>query len=46
MERNDGKIIQYLPQLLEAFLDEVIEEKPTTLMLSGDITVDGEKTNH
>ena len=46
VERSDGKVIRYLPQLLEAFLDEVIEEKPAALVLSGDITMNGEKVNH
>ena len=25
----DGKVVEYLPELLEAFLDEVIEKEPT-----------------
>ena len=29
VERSDGKVVQYLPELLEAFLDEVIEERPS-----------------
>ena len=46
VESSDGKVIQYLPELLEAFLDEVIEMKPSALVLSGDITMNGEKMNH
>ena len=46
VERSDGKVVQYLPELLEAFLDEVIEERPSALVLSGDITMNGEKINH
>ena len=46
VERSDGKVIQYLSELLEAFLDEVIEEKPSALVLSGDITMNGERMNH
>lgn len=46
VERSDGKVIQYLPELLEAFLDEVIAEKPSALVLSGDITMNGERMNH
>ena len=46
VERSDGKVIQYLAELLEAFLDEVIEEKPSALVLSGDITMNGERMNH
>lgn len=44
--QSDGKVIQYLPELLEAFLDEVIEDQPSALVLSGDITMNGEKLNH
>lgn len=46
VERGDGKVVRYLPELLEAFMDEVIEEKPSALILSGDITMNGEKINH
>ena len=46
VERCDGKVVDYLPQLLEAFMDEVIEERPSALILSGDITMNGEKMNH
>ena len=46
VERSDGKVVQYLPQLLEAFIDEVIEERPSALILSGDITMNGERMNH
>ena len=46
VERSDGKVVQYLPELLEAFLDEVIREQPSALVLSGDITMNGERINH
>ena len=46
VERCDGKVVRYLPELLEAFMDEVIAEKPSALVLSGDITMNGEKLNH
>ncbi len=42
----DGKVIQYLPELLEAFIDQVIEEQPDALVLSGDISMNGEKISH
>ena len=43
---NCGKVVEYLPELLEAFLDEVIEKEPSALVLSGDITMNGESINH
>ena len=39
-------MVEYLPELLEAFMDQVIEEHPSALVLSGDITMNGEKINH
>lgn len=45
-DHSDGKAIRYLPQLLDAFIDEVIEEKPTALVLCGDNTMNGERMNH
>lgn len=46
VEHGDGKVVRYLPELLEAFIDQVIEEKPSALVLSGDITMNGEKVGH
>ena len=46
VENCDGKVVEYLPELLEAFLDEVIEKEPSALVLSGDITMNGESINH
>lgn len=46
VETGDGKVVQYLPELLEAFIDEVIREAPSALVLSGDITMNGERINH
>jgi 3',5'-cyclic AMP phosphodiesterase CpdA len=36
----------YSPQILAAFLDEVIRIKPAALVLSGDISFNGEKKSH
>lgn len=46
VEQGDGKVAAYLPQLLEAFLDQVIKQQPSALILSGDISMDGERINH
>ena len=32
VERGDGKVVEYLPELLEAFMDQVIEEDPAALV--------------
>ena len=43
---SDGKLIEYLPQLLDAFSDEIINTDVDVLILSGDITMNGEAENH
>ena len=46
VDNGDGKVIQYMPQIWEAFSQEVMAAQPDALVLSGDLTLDGEKTNH
>ena len=46
LKRGDGKMPHYSPQILDAFLTEVIHIKPKALILSGDITFNGEKKSH
>ena len=46
IKRGDGKMPHYSTQILAAFLDEVIRVKPAALILSGDITFNGEKRSH
>jgi len=46
LKRGDGKMPHYSTQILDAFLDEVIRAKPAALVLSGDITFNGEKRSH
>lgn len=43
---DDGKNSQYSDEILDALLDEVMEEQPTALVLPGDITLNGEWENH
>lgn len=44
--KSDGKVIRYLPQVLDALLEETVREKPDALVLTGDITMNGERINH
>lgn len=44
--QGDGKINAYLPQLLDALIEELIQQKPDAFLLTGDITINGEKINH
>lgn len=46
VEHGDGKVVTYIEQIVDAFLEQVIEKKPDMLILSGDLTLDGEKISH
>lgn len=45
-EKGDGKITHYTPEITDAFFDEVIEQKPDFLVLTGDLTYNGELASH
>ncbi len=42
----DGKYMPYIEQLTDAFVDQVITDHPDVLVLSGDLTFNGEKISH
>lgn len=46
VEHGDGKVVTYIDQITDAFLEEVIRQEPDVLILSGDLTLDGEKRSH
>ncbi len=46
VEHGDGKAVTYIGEITDAFLDEVIRLRPNALILSGDLTLDGEKKSH
>lgn len=46
VEHGDGKVVTYAEPIVDAFLEEVIEKKPDVLILSGDLTLEGEKESH
>lgn len=43
---GDGKALAYIDELTDAFVEQVIREKPAALILSGDLTLNGEKQSH
>ena len=43
---NDGNIVPYLEAITDAFLEEVTAARPSALILSGDISQNGERKNH
>lgn len=46
VDHGDGKVVTYIEQIVDAFLEEVIAQRPDMLILSGDLTLDGEKKSH
>lgn len=46
VEHGDGKVVPYISEIMEAFLDEVIMKKPGALILSGDVSFEGERLSH
>lgn len=46
IRQGDGKMIHYIDPIMEAFVNDVIENKPDYVLVSGDITFNGEKLSH
>ena len=46
IEQGDGKAMAYSDALIEAFVAQVIAEKPDALILSGDLTFNGARESH
>ena len=46
IERGDGKVMACIEELTEAFLSQVIANVPDALILSGDLTFNGERESH
>lgn len=46
IENSDGKTMAYSDELMDAFVDQVISRKPDALILSGDLTFNGEYESH
>ncbi len=46
VEHGDGKVVTYIEEITEAFLDEVVSLRPNALVLCGDLTLNGEKESH
>ncbi|MEY8353742.1 metallophosphoesterase [Lachnospiraceae bacterium 54-53] len=46
LKGDDGKLVNYIPQLMDAFTSEMEELKPSAVVLSGDLTLNGEKEGH
>lgn len=46
LHSSDGKQMDYIDEIVDAFLAEVVERKPDALVLSGDISYNGERVSH
>lgn len=46
VENGDGKPTQYTPELLDAFIQTVLDRHPAALILSGDLSFNGERESH
>lgn len=46
IKNADGKASYYGPEVVDAFLSDVKKDKPDVLVLSGDLTFNGEKQSH
>lgn len=43
---RDGKMLFYINEIMDAFTDEIKKDKPDILIISGDLTTNGEKESH
>jgi 3',5'-cyclic AMP phosphodiesterase CpdA len=43
---SDGKLLHYITEVVDAFAQEVQKKKPEVLIISGDLTNNGEKESH
>lgn len=46
LKKDDGKLIQYIPQLMDAFTADMEMLNPSAVVLSGDLTLNGEMESH
>lgn len=43
---GDGKMIQYIPELVDTLIDELLADPPEVVLLTGDLTLNGERVGH
>lgn len=46
IQHGDGKVTNYIWEIMDAFTEEVIREKPELLIVSGDLSFNGELLSH
>ncbi len=45
-DHGDGKVMKYIWEITDAFVEEVKAEKPDVVILEGDLTYNGERESH
>lgn len=43
---GDGKMIQYIPELVDVLIRELLDDPPEVVLLTGDLTLNGERVGH
>ncbi len=46
IEHSDGKVVHYSPEITDAFIEEMLDMKPDCVLLTGDLTFNGETGSH
>lgn len=46
VDHGDGRLVTYIDQITDAFLEEVVENAPDVLILCGDLSTNGERKSH
>ncbi|MEY8356007.1 metallophosphoesterase [Lachnospiraceae bacterium 54-53] len=46
IRRADGKMTHYTPEIIQAFVAQVLEASPDYVVLSGDLTLNGDEQSH
>lgn len=46
LNNGDGRLLNYSPEITEIFINQMIKEKPEFVILTGDLTLEGEKQSH
>lgn len=45
-ETSDGRVLQYSWEVIDAFIEDMLKARPDIILLSGDLTLNGERKSH
>lgn len=46
IQQADGKITHYTPEIIQAFVSQVLKASPDAVVISGDLTLNGDEQSH